>query len=201
MLRRDVREQAAFWRRDRQRAGPIGSVFVRCAAHASLNCPVYIGAPSRRLLFGRLVCSPFARLSPQPSSRKLILALVLPVRAGTACNEASREACNMRGWSGGSPALSVSRSILPPFAGQASRSDMVDRHATLPGNMDFDFISVTPCAVSELSSLAAFSDGGNEDVAAADGGRAETGTHEVTRHPLFWFENDIINVQVRLQTT
>jgi hypothetical protein len=63
---------------------------------------------------------------------------------------------------------------------------------------DFDSISVVPSVASEFSSLSAFSDGGNEAEAAADGGRDKSGAREVTRHPLFWFENDIVNVQVRL---
>jgi hypothetical protein len=63
---------------------------------------------------------------------------------------------------------------------------------------DFDSISIVPSVASELRSLSAFSDGGNEAEAAVDAGRAESGTREVTRHPLFWFENDIVKVQVRL---
>jgi hypothetical protein len=62
-----------------------------------------------------------------------------------------------------------------------------------------DVVSVTPSIASELSSFAAFSDDGNE-AAAADGGHVESRSREVTRHPLFWFENDIINVQVRART-
>jgi hypothetical protein len=60
-----------------------------------------------------------------------------------------------------------------------------------------DVVSITPSIASELSSFAAFSDDGNEAAATDGGHHVESGAGEVTRHPLFWFENDIVNVQVR----
>jgi hypothetical protein len=60
------------------------------------------------------------------------------------------------------------------------------------------WFSVAPSVVSELSSFGTLSDVENETEAVANGGSAETGVRGVTRHPLFWFENDIVNVQVRL---
>jgi hypothetical protein len=63
-----------------------------------------------------------------------------------------------------------------------------------------DVVSVTPSIASELSSFVAFSDGGNEAAAATDDGHAESGAGEVARHRVFWFENDIVNVQVRIRT-
>jgi hypothetical protein len=63
-----------------------------------------------------------------------------------------------------------------------------------------DVVSVTPSIASELSSFAAFSDGGNEAAPATDNGHAESGAGEVARHRVFWFENDIANVQARICT-
>jgi hypothetical protein len=97
--------------------------------------------------------------------------------------------------------------LVAPNRSSCTPSRTVTRDMSTGSIMDdsdsADVVSVAPSTVSELSSFAAFNDTGNEAAsasAAADGGESEFGIPEVTRHPLFWFDNDIVKVQVRRYT-